>query len=226
MKNITIDDIITITKSLKDENFRRELAKTNNIWNGEAGLQYNAISLVGPMMAICRESNADQIDDFIKHYFISKQHHLNLNELMDLTNQFAIQTNLSFDVAFAQVCHRLFFETYKGLQKEMDLKSLLNKHLNEGLSCKYSTEENDGKYAVDLDITKDDRPIYSIQVKPESYNNGHNSALNSQKKLNIKKNQKYLRKQNISTLYFYYGKDKEGKNIYTCYDKDVCKLLS
>jgi hypothetical protein len=163
----------------------------------------NAISLIGPTCALCKESGAETFNEWYKYYLFNTPYHSKIGVAAKLLREYNETTKkYSFDVCYKVVLALALYQTWVGCQLEIKARNLLR-------GCKwyikYAGKDEDNKYAVDLIVTRNNKVILGIQVKPISYYYSHEKPNSPLHQVNIKKNIEFNKKYGCNVEYLYYN---------------------
>lgn len=158
---------------------RQQLFKdSNHLWNAS---KMNATEHIGPVMSMLREYN--QANENEPWY--DKKKGLTAQEFAHLYNNdhqflpkigavakkwqeqlYEIGVELSFKESLDWCFVRIFYDTVCGFKRE---KEVMDKMLKKGRSVRFSDDESDRLYGVDLMEFDGDKLVAAYQIKPKSY---------------------------------------------------------
>ena len=133
------------------------------------------------------------------------------------------KTGLTYDFEtffYDAVCH-IIIETWEGQQNERDFKKYLNKI---GYECSDFDGHIDGKYGLDIKVTRNDGKVSAIQIKPISFFKSYRDDVQSDRVNLCQKYENALRELGIKTYYAIYQKDKKTNEIYWVKNGDMFRF--
>lgn len=208
-------------KTIKAKNILRKYSIISEIWRRD----FAPSNKIGNCTNLFRMHNPNNEEDFCNKYFeyaeknrdlpISKRG-LTYDEFRDLVNEYMSRANAAsgknydFDTYYNDVLCHVITETYDGKLNEMQFKAFLE---NLGYKCSYFDGTIDGKYGVDIKVTRGDNKVSAIQIKPITFFKSKRSDVYKDRIAMIYKYHNFLKDYGYKTYYAIYEKNKTTGEI-------------
>lgn len=118
-----------------------------------------------------------------------------------------LQNKPSFSSITSSMCRdyvliRVIDETFIGFQREIKTVSFL-KYRFPALTFETVSSEIDTRYAIDVEVYRQNSLLFALQIKSSKYLNSHMNIMNEVKSMNERKNKQYEKEFNVPIYYVY-----------------------
>lgn len=213
--------------TVKAKNTLRKDDKISTIWKRF----YAPSNIIGNCTNLYRLHKPISEEDFFNKYIQYALEHKDLpiskrglseEELINLANDYMQRGNAvskkphQFDTYLNDMICHIITETYDGKIQEINFTKFLE---SLGYKCDYFEGSIDGKYGLDIKVTKSDGKLSAIQIKPISFFTSTRSDVQADRINLCVKYEKTLSEQKFKTYYAIYKKD-SNNNILWVKNKD------
>lgn len=184
---------------------------------------------VGNCTNLYRKLNPTSCDDFYRKYVEYAKEHSNLpisqrglseNELMEMARRYKNRceengTSISAtetDYLNDALCH-IIVETWDGQHTEREFVDFLENTLPQGYKCSTFEGSMDGKYGVDIKVTRSDGKVSAIQIKPISFFVSNRADVQRDRVRLCEKYISAISDHSIKTYYAIYRRDKKTGDV-------------
>lgn len=195
--------------------------KIGCLWRDE----FSGSNKIGNVTNLFRILNPESEKDFCDKYFeyAEKNKHLPISqrgltfwEFLSLVSKYKEMGDNLIDIKFDigvyfndALCH-IITETYDGKKQEREFIKFL---LNLGYNCSYVEGKLDGKYGIDIKVTRNDGKVSAIQIKPITFFKSTREDVVKDRISMCHKYENALKDFGIKTYYAVYMKNKQNGAI-------------
>ena len=168
---------------------------------------------VGPLIKLCRESEAESPEDFQAWYL---EHVHDEEYLQQLVDDMTRQTAYSPEMCKNYLYRKIFVRVWHGLHAQTWMRDLLRAH---GISAKIAPDDWDAKYGVDIIAGANGELYCGIQCKSDTQRSIEDPRLEEQMKL-------WREKTKTPIFIIHYHEDFQGRrSISSDSERDIIKLI-
>ena len=180
----------------------------NQVYNDNG---YNRISVIGPLMKMCRDLQPLTAEEWKQWYFDNVHSESYLNDIATDFHSKVRQYGYSESDCRKYIDDIMFDKTFMGYSKECQALGYLKKEL--GCEVRQAPSKWDAKYYIDFYINA---PRIGIQLKPETVKE-YLAEIGIQEKI-----QRFCNEKHARAFILYYRKDAQGLEII---NKDTVKSV-
>lgn len=134
-----------------------------------------------------------------------KEHGRNKDYIWSYAEMLSEYVTAPTETIYWYIVQKLIVDTFNGCQKEQKAKELL---VSKGYSGVSPTLEEDTEFAIDLKVYNENKHLFNLQVKPDTFFKGNtNQSLIRDRISAFKKDLKAKNKYGVPTLYLVYSKE-------------------
>ena len=180
---------------------------------------------IGNMTTLYRSLNPIDCKDFYEKYIHNAEEYhnqsvwkrgLTYGELLTLAQNYRTDVEkkigITYDLEefFYDALSHIIIETWEGQQNERDFKQYLK---GLGYECSDFDGHNDGKYGLDIKVTRDDGKVSGIQIKPITFFKSWRDDVQKDRINLCRKYEMALNDMGIKTYYAIYEKDEKSNKV-------------
>ena len=193
-----------------------------DVWKNE----FRPSRVIGNCTNLFRKLNPKSPEDFYCKYFYNAslsqnqpiyERGLTCTEFMDMVYKYhdrgneVADVNYGYSVYFNDALCHVITETFNGKRQEVDFKQYLTE---KGMTCQYVDGRIDSKYGIDIMVSKDGKPSFAVQIKPETFYLSNRVDVVEDRNNMVAKYSMCERDLGIRTFYVIYRRDDATGKVY------------
>ena len=218
-KNITNTDFYYIYNKDKSHEVYKKYSKISNV-ERLFKEEFSYRSFIGPIVKMCFMFNPVSEYDFVNQYFnyaesnkngFTIERGLTRFDVMEMTTRFqrrvgeVTNTTITHEDAFHYIMWNIINFAFSGFEAEKSYAEVLYK---EGYITNKVEDSLDEKFGIDIVVKDEDKDIFYVQVKPNSFLSANNK---NEREDAYEKYNKTIKKYNLKTYYAFYTRNADGK---------------